>query len=436
MTRTFRLAIAIPILVLLEFAIGRQDEVEGIYLWTVAGASVGFAALLLTPVIAGLSCWWAMTAGRSRLIPLMESTERGRTGNDMNVTVVVASGVGLALLGYICIRVFQGLMHSSFHIVDWPPVLLSVFIATAAVSIGCAAGVWSTATWSPFAVAATTAAFVLGLPILASSSSVRYVAGYDLFGPRSGGILQTYWPAVWLPFMLWTLGLSALGIAFILLRGRSMRSLGLVVLAIAVVVTGSGAAALGSLPSDQDDIARTRISFTPVCRVDLDLPIEVCVHPAYEPILDETLNAAAVVFGPVLGLAGVPSQIDQLPTLFTDASSAGEVLPVYFPSNGMLSLVDSYGMAAVNDIVSEGQLVVFLWLIRPYVTIDLALIEQYAGRLISGGSDGRSPGISPAESLFDALVRFDQLDDQTRRTWLEQNWASLRSGDIDLQRMP
>lgn len=209
------------------------------------------------------------------------------------------------------------------------------------------------------------------------------------------------------------------------------------VLAIATVLALGGAGRLITLPGDFYAIPREVKTWQPECADAAALDLVACVHPAYGPNLNPTLEIASAVWEPVAHLQGILTRIDQFP----EGGQTTPPLPIHFESNGRLYLAVEYAIAATNGASSLPQAVVAMWLASQATPVSEELVYEIAVRLLvagggSGGTDGGSDLFSVGEQLLDEMDRLVALPPEERRAWLEANWAALRGGELDASDMP
>jgi len=173
------------------------------------------------------------------------------------------------------------------------------------------------------------------------------------------------------------------------------------------------------------------LPYTLVCSAD---PLPVCVHPAYQPLLDTSRAEVNRLVAPLLGLPDGPVRAEQRPASFP--SLVGDVLvftPTDTPGDGV------YISGIARDLVQEratnanqlrsrcpgdprpcwrAQYAIAVWLIR---RADLPLDS----RLFSVDADTEA-----------TAARFAALDPSAQHAWLAAHYGALRRGEIRLEDMP
>ncbi|MGH2531088.1 MAG: hypothetical protein ACRDJW_02165 [Thermomicrobiales bacterium] len=212
-------------------------------------------------------------------------------------------------------------------------------------------------------------------------------------------------PNVWLPQSLLLLGLGAIGLAGIGWASRAPRlvapPLVAAVLLIAIGVNEIRAAAQG-------DEGPEILPYEPICQ---GMPVEVCVHPAFEPALDGLSTRVNAMAANLEGLDDVPARLDQNPIgmgaalpetgFFLDGLGAGNVASALSHiARGLTRNPDaSIPPGSAADIVSG-------WLMGE---AGIALTCEYGTAMHVHGNSGFGFMVDCA-----SLERFAALDDTTR----------------------
>lgn len=420
-------------LALLAAIIGLGARVEGIFLWNVESASIGYSTVVLAPLIAGGSAYitgfYLKSGWTEQTVSIPGGWQRIALGALWMSAFITVLYMALSL-GALVVR---GFFHSTFQLVDWPPVLIGAANALTLVMLGAAIGATLDLRWSPLTAAAVASLWQLLLPLAIPSRSIRYLAPFDVLSPRETGLLTSYWQAVLLPTLAWLLGL-ALVLAAVLIRPRPRIALVLRVLGTFTLLAGAGL--LVVLPADANAIPRRARQFEPVCVSSPETDIQVCVHPSYRDQAETTLSVVDTVLGPVLGLAGIPTRIDQFPNLLSDSSSE-TVNMIYFPGNGKEILAMEYATTAVNGIDSPAQAVVALFLYSPIsmpTDYDFRALENRVQ--MTGNGSTTFTGVDGANSewlnMKSAYQWLTGLDATSQRAWLEAHWIEIRQGRLPL----
>jgi len=395
-----------------------------------------------------------------------------------------------ALLAFVAAGIYQGIVtarEATWGGPVWPPIFIAGLAITAQAAIGYAAG--------SFAGSPLTSRLMAGLvPILLFGAQVwpTTIRGGDvMLGPTMGTsnypyenlspvtVIQDIGGSVyWSPRMdlfwaaaAWLVGLGAFALAIMVLRRRrrSPVAWGTVVAAVLALVVGWTQlvpAQVYAVPPPSRAIA-----YEPVCT---HRSIEICVHPAYESVLDDTADIVDAVVRPLAGLPGFPVRAEQVrPDREGEAIFGPQALGPVAP--GLLGIVPavpetadvteaSYvAVAAVTgqtdwfvEFPTAAQSAIAIWLMRQ-AGWDLDLDDL----TWKGGNEDieASPVfVPPPDDLFieepttregaDAIVersmgeimnaseRFGALSPEGHHAWLEANFAALRAGELTLEDLP
>jgi hypothetical protein len=199
-----------------------------------------------------------------------------------------------------------------------------------------------------------------------------------------------------------------------------------------VAVGGAGAVAaataLLALPASVAELPKETVAYEVVCDGDL---VRVCVHPAYQENLEPTLKIAEAVLGPIQGLPGVPTTIEQ----FQTGEGGDRVYPIYFENGSVDEVARSY-LGVLYDTsggeLSPGQSVIGYWLFSRAVDDP----DEYWLRSWMPGARYFSPSIPPPVQMREAVERWEALSDTEQRAWLEMHWTSLINGEIGWADLP
>jgi hypothetical protein len=181
--------------------------------------------------------------------------------------------------------------------------------------------------------------------------------------------------------------------------------------------------------------------------------VTVCVHPAYESLLDESATVIESFIEPIAGLEGVPSRFQQdVGAVIGDTTKGwfyfydGQALGHHIPhSLAVAFMLSPPSEAPQGD--GDAQFVVAEWLLqRVYVErpgiapISMFDVLPAVGEVLTCNESGCTPDparYQPLRRTFDAAVaRFAALDPAERRAWLEANWTDLRAGRLHIEDLP
>jgi hypothetical protein len=460
---------------------------QGITVWPQTSIDIAFAVALVGPAAGGLAAWVAGRDRRRGLGDLLATTPAPVTRREL--TLLTATTIW-ALLAFVAAGIYQGIVtarEATWGGPVWPPIFIAGLAITAQAAIGYAAG--------SFAGSPLTSRLMAGLvPILLFGAQVwpTTIRGGDvMLGPTMGTsnypyenlspvtVIQDIGGSVyWSPRMdlfwaaaAWFAGLGAFALAIMVLRRRrrSPVAWGTVVAAVLALVVGWTQlvpAQVYAVPPPSRAIA-----YEPVCT---HRSIEICVHPAYESVLDDTADIVDAVVRPLAGLPGFPVRAEQVrPDREGEAIFGPQALGPVAP--GLLGIVPavpetadvteaSYvAVAAVTgqtdwfvEFPTAAQSAIAIWLMRQ-AGWDLDLDDL----TWKGGNEDieASPVfVPPPDDLFieepttregaDAIVersmgeimnaseRFGALSPEVQHAWLEANFAALRAGELTLEDLP
>lgn len=160
----------------------------------------------------------------------------------------------------------------------------------------------------------------------------------------------------------------------------------------------------------------------PVCK---GAPVAVCVHPQYQPWLDETVAAANEFMKPLLGLPGVPMRLEQgIGGLMTGSGEERSRLAI----GGVVDELVMDPSAIRNGAsMNEAQLAIRTWL--------QGRLGEDHGCYDGMPEEHDSPG-TESRRTCDAGARFARLTAAEQRAWLEKHYADLRAGKLTLEDLP
>jgi hypothetical protein len=188
----------------------------------------------------------------------------------------------------------------------------------------------------------------------------------------------------------------------------------------------------------------------------LDRGVEVCLHPAFSRLMDESTAAVKAMVVPVAGLPGVDSVWRQIGPWRTDHSGIGQI-----QVGGDIGLIQGLAeelmpvesMGAGGPSRPASQVVILTWLATRGATDRPDWLNHVVGvptevALDSPETVDTAAGIwyppvydeaSLAEwdqRIDDAVSRFEALSPAEQRAWLEANWTELRAGNLTIDDLP
>lgn len=421
-----------------------------VLLWPDISAMVGDLIVFLGPLVGGVAAWIAGRDSRRGMGELLDTTPRPAMVRKLHIWgaattwgVVAYVIVGTGLLAYSFVR-------DAWGTPDVPDLLLGLLATPAYAALGFALGVWAPGRFTApltaillFAVQVYLSGFLSAqesaaaylLPVLDYEGSIWYIERRDLALSRA----------------IMLIGLTGVGLGAVALKGRrNIAPWAVCTAALVLTLTGAGltlhnAPANGAetFPSSSSDTTSgyKLIPYEPRCR---SAAIQVCVHPAFEPMLSDLVGIVNGLAGPLVGVSGVPRRIEQV--------SPNAPLPMP-PGTIYLSLIGhpseleylryivASNLARNHDATQHRQTVdrssaqdaLEVWLLRQ------AGVQTQCVDFDQGGARGRVWTGTAKEydvSACEAAERFAKLDPAKRKRWLAENYMALRAGQIGLEDLP
>jgi MFS family permease len=409
-----------------------RNRLDGVSLWPEVSAQIAFGQALIAPAMLAVASWHAQ---RERHPGIDELSTTFTTPKYRTMLVVWSAVVVWGLIPFSAAGVLIGLVES--HTATWGgPDLRPIAAGAMAILFACAFGsLLGTILPSPFlppvwAIAWWAADGYLSL----QRAAIQYFAPRSLYENVVRSVFhEPVPPSVDLKQAAWFLAAAAVSLALaaaFLERTRRAAALtvilALMMLAPTMMLAATPANALGlSQPEDP---------FTPVCTA---RRITVCVHPAYQRILDDTAQTIEAVIAPVADIPGSPTQAQQAngtsigarpdTLVFTihDRQSTREPLALSVALQ-LVSEPDTVASTAHPPALTFAQAVVATWLIQqagfsqsiPF----LDLTREFAAVTTQDQYDALLAHYSTA------VDRFAALPPDVRRQWLEMHYAALRQG--------
>lgn len=433
----FWLLLAAPVLIWFAFLQGLPRLAP---LWFETSVLVRNLVTFAGPLLAGAAAWMAGRDRRRGIEDLLATTPRPAFAR------ALATWAGTTAWGaLIYIAIGGGIVTLSWLRATWGgPFVGPMFVGLVAIPAHAALGfAFGRHLPSRFTAPLVTVALFFGQVFVGEQH-----AWYAFLSPMvslSTSVWYGVRPNLTLQQVLFLLGVIGLSLGSLALREQRNRVTGGVCL-IAALATVAGVAIIrhdaptaGGQQLSLDARYRTlqSIPYQPVCR---DAPVPVCVHPAYQPYLDETTGVINRLAAPVLGLPGVPTRAEQGYANITGNTDATVLWFALYPQA-------EYRNLAVN---------VTLWLTR-----DPAVHSNQASTNCPGDNRGscnfarvaigrwllRQAGL-PDEGVLiafsegygdpttPAVERFAALDPAQQREWLRAHFADLRAGKVRLEDLP
>ncbi|MGH2558485.1 MAG: hypothetical protein ACRDJH_05420 [Thermomicrobiales bacterium] len=400
---------------------------------------------LLGPFSGAVAAWMAGRNRRRGLDELIATTPRPALGRDLTICAATAilgiaayAAAAVAVLGWTAPRT------------SWDGPYVSVLIPSLVGIAAMAAVGYPIGRAFPRRITAILVGagliIAIALPITLSDSWPRFLSPV---GELNASPWYGIRPGIAFEQSLFLLGIAYVGLAAVAAASKARRvALPVLVVAIVTSAIGIGAVRAGA----QDEGKPKLLAYEPVCAGD---PVTICVHPAFEGVLDELADRTNTMLAPFAGLDGVPTRFEQqAPTLEQvrrndiPMPAEGEFYIEYPTFTGMIfealfQISDSFlgepdepDELDSRDIpVSEARFLVHVTLLES-AGYDLTCEDDQVTYEIDSGflSSGSAMGFFgiPCEEVD----RFTALDPEVRAEWLRQNAAALRAGEIDLEDLP
>lgn len=447
----------LPLMVGLGLYLNWGWDYEGVVLWPNLSTWTMRSYVIVGPLAAALAAWLVDRDRRRRIQGLVETMATNPFRRDI-VLFATASFWGLA--GYGLIAAWYGVQGVREATWGGPDMAL---IATGAVGVviltgfGFIVGRLVRGKFSP--IIAVAAAFFL-------SAAPEFIQTW--MNPSSGmqtrlpfrpltpwGLVADGEPSVYYRFpagyldagLIWLAAVAAITIvAIALMRGWRRNWTAWIALAVSGAVALLGADRVMGYdegPGSREDLM---VPFTWSCTT--TAVAEVCVHPAYEPTLEESARRINDFLLPVAGLPGLPTRWEQNSPAGerqTDVASffpgqrysyAFEIGHAIFPSTD-----DRHDFTAAQSVIltwlsgrvdreHEG----FGMFNHPAELIGTPVaMNDGGGYMITVDPDAEA---YYAREIRAATDRFAALGPEAQQAWLKANWDALRAGEITLEDLP
>jgi len=408
------------------------DRVSGsVVFWTDVTLAWRDALFVLGPWTGAAAAW---TAGRERrhgLDELLRTTARSPFRRRFwSLAAVMALGLlAFGLIGgWLALSSVQRVAWSG---IDWGVILIAVMAIASAALFGFAFGAWKPRRATAFA---TMIGFSIIQLILFDGK------GWSSFLTATPSVRSSPWSGVspnltGEQFFLFA-GLIALGLTLIaavddcgwLNRGALAVSAIVIVIAVSAVIGQDDAIRAEASASQREIEEPTRGSYTMICS---DGATVVCVHPAFEPMLDQASTQFNALLLTVGELPETPERINLLPVVSTTQEPGvwSHQLRAADPETDL--------RRAMHDLARE--------LIAPASTASgaiaqntiLASVLLEAGRPVVCASDeAMDSGVVITPVSCDSLKHLTSMEPSERSAWLTNNMSAIRSGTIILDDLP
>lgn len=451
--------LAIPVLLglaWLSWYIFEQENGIQSGIWPTASEHIGLTIVFLAPAAGGLAAWAAGRERRSGLGDLLQTTPRPAAVRQLNLLAGTASWI---LLTYGLAALYFGISTALDATWGGPhpaPILIGALTVAAYAAMGYAAGTFAVSTIQSRLTAALVPVGLFFLELVPSliggketqigehafTSTYPYanlspveliqnLGGTIFFKPHSG----VAWDA-----LLWLGGLggAALGLVVLRNRPRSFGAWSVVGAALVAIVAGW----VQLVPAPVFENSDNPIAYTPACT---QRSIEICVHPAYKSVLDDTADLVDPIIRPLVGLPGFPSRAAEVPNNDEEPELVGsaadpDTLPIS-PICRRLSLEEqasAVALAAVHGPSSSffgpnpAQTVIAIWLLRqagwnPGDQFEVSTCTDNGTAKFASRDDAANHA---------AADRFAALSPEEQQAWLTANLSALRAGTLTLDDLP
>lgn len=303
----------VPVLIAAAGLFGWNNLTSPVTLWSDSSVLIRDLAIFAAPFLGGLAAWMAGRERRRGADDLLGTTPRPELARRLTTWTATAAW-GLFVYGLLVMVV----LVVTYQRATWGapsiwPISVGALTLPAYAALGYALGyrlpsrfVAPLVAVGLFAGQYLAASPRLPFALLSPAVALDYRVW---FGVKPDGI--------GLPQALLLIGLAMIGLGSLAIRRRmSLSHWGVVLSGVAFVALGvitlpptNPATATAATPNEGWQRYEL-IPYEPVCE---DGTVTVCVHPAYEPVLEEIAGDVDRIAKPLAGLPGLPDRIEQLP---------------------------------------------------------------------------------------------------------------------------
>jgi hypothetical protein len=148
--------------------------------------------------------------------------------------------------------------------------------------------------------------------------------------------------------------------------------------------------------------------------------LPVCMHPAYEHLLPEAAPLLERVAAPLVGIPGGPVRADHRSILDQGLSPDGTLAFRLF-STGGVGLPEQFGQSVASSLVADRDVML------AGGTRDLNDTQRMLLNWLMLQAGLSPTGAFQGPEVRAALERFEGIDAEVRREWLEENYLALRT---------
>ena len=439
--RTIAFLLALPMFLLAWQTLGGWFD-QPIVLWPDLSVAVGQGATLIGPVLAGAAVWMAGRERRRGLTELLDTTPRAPFAR-LLAMLIGTLGWGVLAYGMFVIgALLWTARRATWGGPDGWPLMVGLLALGTYATLGFLIGTVIPSRLTAPLVALTVFLVQVSLPFLDRIHPAIYPLQW-LF--PTAYISNSVWfgsrPAV-APFqMLFSVGLTALGlvgVAFLRGRPRPFWSVAAALLAL-VLIAGAIAGVLQRAPTRAQlreywSADPPQRAYTPVCDA---TPLVVCVHPAYAAALPQVSADLNALLAPLIGVPGFPPRAEQAASntggrRMQDENSLTYVLDYRNTYNARTTALYCAIYACPTDTLvpvgtpqpgDPARAVIAAW-----------LWDRVEG---PGAPRFGSCGVGAfTDDACAAADRFAALSPEAQHEWLTAHFADLRAGRLTLENLP
>jgi hypothetical protein len=415
---------------------------DGVVLWRDVSLALAECGYVIGSVGAGYLVW---VVDRNRRRHMSQQLAPLPVPGDRPFIVSTLAVLAWMTVSYALVAMYFGWIafrDATWGGPDWSLMLVGLLTISVCIAIGAVVSILSR---SPI-VAPLTAILVFFANVYFSDTynnslahrlvPIRFLSevDYGLRVPLPSTLILTF------VFWLFATGVTLALVAMLVRERTSLRVVGLVVSLLLVGVSVGRVSAEHSALTAPDGGWRTgSIAVEPVCQQ--GEIVEVCVHPAYESLLDEISTSADEVFRPLAGLDGVPDRLidaDLGPGDLTGTRST------YLSFGDRESIGVALGLT-LPLVIDPGFEQTGVWGASQCVVVDSLVPDDFEHHCVFGSVTGHPADGTFTNDIHDPdlqarmrakIASFRALGPDEQRAWLVTNWDALRAGEVALEEMP
>ncbi len=439
-----------PVLLIGAWLIVVEPLDRPVVFWADASVRLRSTFWLLGPFVGMIAAWMACRERRFAAEDLLATTPRSVLQRRL-VCWAATTIYGSVVYGLIAVYVYAWTENrSNWGGPDWGVMLVGLLGIPAYAALGFGLG-----SAKPRRASAFVAFLVLGLVMLILSADNLHRSAFLTPVPR---VERSPWqgvtPAVETQQAIYLCGLTAFGLGFVFRSYRrgwvsrlwltgALAVMVIGVIAMADRLPGVEAREAALTSEDEPELgAPLAGTYQPVCSTET---IPVCVHPAYEPMLDEASGELNRLLAVLTDLPDRPGRVELLPVPRGDPAAgtvsyllrSDDVDGLLMDASHQVAEMLLYPAADVASAEASPDRPADGWQTRNVV---IAWVLMEAGRPVScengqvtdqGGQRSKA-FLAPCEPL----QRFAALDSAIRRAWLRDHLANVRAGLVPVEELP